>query len=404
MSTDQDIFDTVRAPRSRKFDLLRRGIAKLRFSLRSLLLFFLASGVVIGWIHKRWQIAERVARAAPMAMVWNMTFDDEQPPMHDFLFGDDSPAYYASGLWLGVQEPVWDQQLADIAWMTHLRSLSVHTFATDQGMRSLRGLTGLRDLRFSSYYATDGGLVHLQGLTRLESLLLDVPKMTDAGISHLAGLPNLKQLGIIGRQNISDAAIDILMNFPRLESLALHGDGITNDGLAKLASSTALKSLALGGKNITDTGVVRLQRMTQLRALGLAGAQVTDAGLEGLQSLEALETLDLALTQVSDNGLAPPASLPRLEALNLSSTAISDAGIDHLRKFRRLRRVNLYGTRVSEKAAMDLKQALPDCTISFAEYRWEPLAPGEFVTSSNPEPKRGSTEGLRQMRHSSNGM
>src|SRR5262249_13165735 len=94
-------------------------------------------------------------------------------------------------------------------------------------------------------------------------------------------------------------------------------DGVTDEGLANLASNASLICLRLG-PGITDTGLAHLGGLTQLTELRLDSAgKVTDAGMKHLNQLTKLERLSLQYTQVGDGGLQAIAHLTSLKELVL---------------------------------------------------------------------------------------
>ena len=68
------------------------------------------------------------------------------------------------------------------------------TKVTDDGLKSVEGLSNLRKLHLENTKITDEGLAHLKGLTNLEYLNLYNTQVSDAGLKNLEGLKNLKSL------------------------------------------------------------------------------------------------------------------------------------------------------------------------------------------------------------------
>jgi len=68
------------------------------------------------------------------------------------------------------------------------------TKVTDDGLKSVEGMTNLRKLHLENTKVGDAGLAHLKGLSNLEYLNLYGTPVTDAGLAQLEGLKNLKSL------------------------------------------------------------------------------------------------------------------------------------------------------------------------------------------------------------------
>ena len=84
---------------------------------------------------------------------------------------------------------VREEDLVLLGAFPELRVLDLSmSWATDDHLKSLRGLNNLTSLNLGFRPITDTGLQHLRGLTKLTSLNLDDSEVTDAGLQHLKGL------------------------------------------------------------------------------------------------------------------------------------------------------------------------------------------------------------------------
>jgi hypothetical protein len=75
--------------------------------------------------------------------------------------------------------------IADLTAFEHLESLSIVGGCSDEGLKSIAGLTKLQDLTISSELITDAGVMHLQGLSRLKKLALTSTRVTGEGARRL---------------------------------------------------------------------------------------------------------------------------------------------------------------------------------------------------------------------------
>lgn len=86
------------------------------------------------------------------------------------------------------------------------------------------------------------------------------------------------------------------------------------DAMPTLAAFPKLKSLKMKYERLTDAGVVQLQQLPQLEDLSLEISAITDAGLLQLKGLTHLKTLNLKGTKVTDAGVqALQQALPALK-------------------------------------------------------------------------------------------
>ena len=156
-----------------------------------------------------------------------------------------------------------------------------------------------------------------------------------------------------------------LMLFRDVVWVDVSNAGFGDAGLEHLGGLTCLKDLNLSGTQVTDAGLERLEELPYLTALDLSGTQVTDAGLEHLKGLNNLWRLKLDNTQVTGAGLEHLEGLTYLEWLYLDNTQVTDAGLEHLEGLTRLRTLDLYNTQVTTQGVKSLRQALPNCSMSF---------------------------------------
>lgn len=102
----------------------------------------------------------------------------------------------------------------------------------------------------------------------------------------------------------------------------------------------------------------------QVTWLKLARTGVTDAGLAPLATLENLTQLHLELTGIGDEALAHLSGLEKLEYLNLYGTKVTDAGLEHLKNLKNLKRLYLWQTGVTYDAAMKLQEGIEGLEVN----------------------------------------
>jgi hypothetical protein len=142
-------------------------------------------------------------------------------------------------------------------------------------------------------------------------------------------------------------------------------EGIATDvNLKHLAGLAELRFLNLRTSPITDGGLEHLKGLTGLWVLWLNDARITDAGLTRLKSLTALENLSLVGTLITDSGLEHLKGLTGLQFLNLRDTRITDAGMVHLKGLTSLEWLQVVNTKVTDAGIQQIKQSLPNLTIS----------------------------------------
>lgn len=214
-----------------------------QFSLRTLLLFVLSLGVVVGWLANQSRLVreQQEAVSALQRLRYLVQYDYEvdslgQPTRHN-----------------GPRAPAWARRLlGDACFVEVIRVVPSDFYLppSDDVLVHYRGLPGLRYIDVSGEQVADRGLQHLANLTRLRTLELAGTSITDAG------LVDLRRLG-------------------ELRSLSLLGTRVTDDGLAQLRHLSRLQQLNLAQTDITGRGLAQLHGLVQLEQLDLAGTPGT---------------------------------------------------------------------------------------------------------------------------------
>jgi hypothetical protein len=169
--------------------------------------------------------------------------------------------------------------LAHLAKLTRLKKLSLDGCRqlTDAGLGHLATLARLEDLSLSSCAnVTDSGLAHLAKLTLLKRLTLHgCDRISSDGLAHLANLTQLEQLAISLTNQHSD---DRLATLPPKEQQALTETLLTSwdTELAHFMSLPNLQHLTLEAHRITDRGLEILAEFPGLQTVVLRAVNVND--------------------------------------------------------------------------------------------------------------------------------
>lgn len=94
---------------------------------------------------------------------------------------------------------------------------------------------------------TDAELAQIAKMPRLASLYLRGEAMTDAGVAKLAECPTLRFLHFLGTKKVTDAGIQPLAKLPKLESLKIQYAPVKGAFLPAFADSRTLSTLHLEG-------------------------------------------------------------------------------------------------------------------------------------------------------------
>ena len=77
-----------------------------------------------------------------------------------------------------------------------------------------------------------------------------------------------------------------------------------------------------------------------------------------------IEFIGLHNPNITDSDIIYLKNLTELETLHLNETSITDDALVHLTRLKNLRTLSLFNTNVTEEGAEQLRQSLPECTIS----------------------------------------
>jgi hypothetical protein len=116
----------------------------------------------------------------------------------------------------------------------------------------------------------------------------------------------------------NDEALAILGTMPRLNTIKIHWDSVTDKGVKALAQARGLEVIDLQSLQVTDEGVAALAALPKLKHLGLRGLPFTGTGLRPLTATSTLESFEIdTCEQFNDDGASVLAELPRLKILKL---------------------------------------------------------------------------------------
>ena len=249
-----------------------------------------------------------------------------------------------------------DQEISLAVRLPHLKRFRIAGFGvTSEGIRQLTTAKNLEELALENTQIDDAGLTTLQGLPRLWSLSLRRSvKLTDHAIEILADFPRLTHLYLLENQ-FSAEALAKLVRIDRLRLLDLRGCGAVNaDLLGRLSSMEHLVALRLRGYNVDDHCLRAVSRFSHLTSFTLEESPAGNAGLAALAQLP-LESLTLFRCNViNDEGLKIVSQWGKLRSLSLRDMAIRGDFFKELAGLPSLRTLSAIQTMVSDGALQHL--------------------------------------------------
>ena len=192
---------------------------------------------------------------------------------------------------------------------------------------------------------------HIEKLTRVKDLrglkLSGTGSgITDDDLAPLARKSELELLQITGTVSLSDAMMDHLSGLKNLQSLSLHGDGITDEGLDKLPSLPHIKSIHIPGTQ--GTGAV-LKKVTSGQLVDFQCKHFRDEDFQSLSRFaETLRTLRIS-GPMTDKGFQQIAKLRTLQTFSAEECPnLTDVGFQALGDLSYLRSIELIGTEAGD--------------------------------------------------------
>lgn len=206
-----------------------------------------------------------------------------------------------------------DMTLDVLGKLPKLRALKHRSTAvTDDGIDRLAASRSLAALLMQDFAITDAAGPALARIGTLESLeIFRCQGFGSAGVRALAPLEKLGRLTLRDLPEVGDAGLAVLADLPALERLTLHElASVGDEGLRHLGAVQGLEVLDIWSlPRMTDATIDVIARLPALRELSLRETGVTDAGLAKLATLQALESLTF-----KDNGPISPETREKLAA------------------------------------------------------------------------------------------
>ena len=286
-------------------------------------------------------------------------------------------------------------------WALPVDSVELTAHASGD-LRPLRSLREAKTVNLREVLLTDAQLQHLSGYFRLESLSIYSSQVTDDGLIPLLRHKTLKYLELTGT-SVGNRGVKHLAGHP-LQILNLSSTRVTDDCMDTVGSFKQLHTLLLDGTSVSDTGMARLKGLP-LRHLSLQGTGVSDAGIAALGPMPDMIWLHLDRTGVGDQTLGAVGTWPNLSTLTLSHTRITNAGLPMLTSGA-LRSLDFSGTAVSDAGLEELPpkpelgylelsgtRVTADVARDFAESHNLKLTdgPNRLTLSTPPPVKMGGT-------------
>ena len=150
----------------------------------------------------------------------------------------------------------------------------------------------------------------------------------------------------------------------RIAHLNLSRCEIDAETISALSQLPKLVSLDMSGTHIDVTHIHELNKLKSLKHLNLHYCTFSSNCIAELTELTGLQRLVLSATNVNDHDLQVLQALPDLESIHLGGTMLTDKSVSVLSECNGLNEINLNKTKMSDRAASELRESLPNCSVS----------------------------------------
>ena len=189
---------------------------------------------------------------------------------------------------------------------------------------------------------TVGDMQLIGKLTDLESIRITGPSVNDGYVEAMSGLTKLKSVDIYN-STITDKSLEVLKTLPDISTLLLQRNlGLTDQAVALFAEFPKLQTLKILYNGFSPTSLFGLQKLTSIRVLDLRGLPIGNDTLMFIAKLENLEEIRIRSGTVTNLGIAQLKKCKKLKIVELQDTDISAGCVEHFREMEDLRYLRIF--------------------------------------------------------------
>jgi len=239
-----------------------------------------------------------------------------------------------------------------------------HHELTDQSLKEIARLRGVKILSLAYTHLSNDGLKHLTKLP-LTGLSLSDTNVSDEGMVHVSKITTLHYLNL-SQTDVTDKALQLFRDMKDLNDLQLSGTQITTTGLNELVQyHQPLWKLVINETSISNDDLKTIAKLENLSNIFLDGTDITGDGLAAFKNHKHLTKLYLTNCKIKDRDIAIIArDLPQLVVLDLTRTQITPACFNDLAKLKSLQELLLNRVpNISLQQLDALRAKMPNCRI-----------------------------------------
>jgi Leucine-rich repeat (LRR) protein len=176
--------------------------------------------------------------------------------------------------------------------LPNLRKLNVSDNPlSDDGVRIISRLSQVQNLEIKNVTLSNKAIEYIGQMKNLEKLELDGTSLEDRSLHYLSSMPRLRDLSINDQKKMSDRNLLLLANDPNLKMIDVGRTKVTGEGFANPARFPKLDTVVLKSNRLTEKGIQMLALLKNLKELDFRNAQYEVDWLRHLKSAKNLRKL-----------------------------------------------------------------------------------------------------------------
>jgi len=236
-------------------------------------------------------------------------------------------------------------------------------------MQLIAQLSDLESIRLKSAFLDDDFVKVLSGLTQLKSVDFESSNITDRSLEILKEFPDIETLSLRQNVKLSDNAVALFAEFPNLKTLnILYNNHLSPASLLKLGKLSSLRVLDVRGCQVGDDTLYFISKLEHLEEIRIRSNQVTNEGIEDIVNCKKLKLLELQDTSIEAgcavffNEMENLRNLRIFRAPQFNAKAVSELGV-----LTNLETLELRGLNSSNESLQALKTLTKLKTVEFSE-------------------------------------
>ncbi len=172
---------------------------------------------------------------------------------------------------------------------------------TDDGIRTISHLRQVRNIEAKGVTLSSNAIALLGSMKNLEKLELDNTELPVKSIELLGTMPNLLSLSLNDQKKMSDRCIENLKEFPSLKIIDLSHTKVSGEGFVNPSRFPRLDTIELRGNTLTENGIQTCCQIKNLKELDLRNAIFDVRWLRHLKTAKSMRKVLVADTDEGSN-------------------------------------------------------------------------------------------------------